>query len=87
MFILFGLPNSRETSRLGITVTRRVGGAVQRNRIKRILREVFRSHLPDLVPPLDVVVNPKPGFERLPIDEVEREFLARFLDLAKRFRS
>src|SRR5262245_7698553 len=32
-----------EASRLGVTVTRKVGGAVQRNRIKRLAREWFRS--------------------------------------------
>ena len=33
-----------DRSRLGITVTRRVGNAVQRNRIKRMVREIFRQH-------------------------------------------
>ncbi len=43
-------------ARLGITVTRRVGGAVTRNRIKRSVREVFRRCRRDLPDGLDVVV-------------------------------
>ncbi len=38
-----GTGNQRNT-RLGITVTRKVGGAVTRNRIKRCVREFFRTH-------------------------------------------
>lgn len=45
-------------SRLGLSVGRRVGGAVHRNRIKRIWREVFRRHR-DLLPcPIDLVFIP-----------------------------
>jgi ribonuclease P protein component len=41
-FIAFFAPGQRDRPRLGITVTRKVGGAAQRNRIKRIVREFFR---------------------------------------------
>ncbi len=33
-------------AKLGITASRRVGGAVQRNRVKRLIREWFRTHKP-----------------------------------------
>ncbi len=48
-----------EGSRLGITANKRVGNAVRRNRIKRILREVFRRH-PDMFPiHCDIVAIPR----------------------------
>jgi len=41
-FIAYFLPAAHSRSRLGVTVTRRVGRAVERNRIKRLVREYFR---------------------------------------------
>ena len=43
-FIAVYSPADRERTRLGITVTKRVGNAVTRNRIKRLVREYFRKH-------------------------------------------
>ena len=43
-------------SRIGITVTRRVGSAVVRNRIKRMIREAFRTRQAEVPPWLDIVV-------------------------------
>ena len=43
-FLLNGLPSSADCGRLGITVTKKVGPAVTRNRIKRYCREFFRHH-------------------------------------------
>ncbi len=43
-------------SRLGLTVSRRVGGAVVRNRVKRRIREWFRAQHEQLTAPLDLVV-------------------------------
>ena len=41
-FIAYFLPGQHDQSRLGITVTKKVGQAVERNRIKRLVREFFR---------------------------------------------
>jgi ribonuclease P protein component len=51
-------------ARLGITVTRKFGDAVRRNRAKRLVRHAFRT-MPDLFPPgVDVVVIPKASVAR-----------------------
>ena len=48
-------------ARLGITVTRKFGGAVMRNRAKRLIREAVRCH-PELLPAgIDVIIIPKAG--------------------------
>ncbi len=41
--------------RMGLVTSRKVGGAVQRNRLKRRLRELFRLHKNELEPGLDVI--------------------------------
>ena len=57
---LVALPNSREESRLGIVAPRRLGGAVWRNRSKRLVRELFRHNKP--AGGLDLVVLPRRDF-------------------------
>jgi ribonuclease P protein component len=54
---LFVLPNRLAVGRLGIAVTRKLGGAVQRNRAKRLIREVFRRN--KIASGYDVVVVAK----------------------------
>jgi len=46
LLTLIGRPNALDHDRLGIIASRRVGGAVGRNRAKRRLREVFRRQQP-----------------------------------------
>ncbi len=44
-FVVFQLARAGEAPpRFGVTVTKRVGGAVERNRVKRLVREVVRRH-------------------------------------------
>ena len=45
--------------RLGIVVSKKTGNAVQRNRIKRIIREIFRLYQENIIPGLNVVVIAK----------------------------
>ena len=82
-FTFFGLPNSAGTCRLGITVTRKVGGAVRRNRIKRRLRDVFRRNLTRLSPHVDLVVNAHASIDVSDADAIEAEFLRTFGRLAR----
>ena len=57
---------------------------MRRNRVKRVLREIFRRHRTELSPALDLVVNARPGIEARPYAELEEEFLQRFAQLARR---
>jgi ribonuclease P protein component len=50
-----------EPARLGLSVSRKVGDAVERNRVKRVLREQFASRSEALSPGIDVVVVARPG--------------------------
>lgn len=55
VFILARRAEGVET-RLGVTASRKIGGAVQRNRAKRLIREAFRAVIDELPPALDIVV-------------------------------
>ncbi len=56
----FALPREEGSGpRVGFTVGRALGGSVERNRIRRRLREAVRLNLHALDVPVDVVINPK----------------------------
>jgi ribonuclease P protein component len=60
-FTVTASANACGAARLGLAVAvRAAGGAVQRNRIRRIVRESFRLHQRD-IPPLDLVVSARPA--------------------------
>ena len=54
--------NGLDVTRLGLTVGRKLGQAVTRNRIKRLLREAFRRrNIGTATPGLDLICRPKSG--------------------------
>lgn len=59
-------------ARLGIAATRKMGAAVERNRAKRLVRELFRHNKP--VVAVDVVVVPRREILVAPYDRIETEF-------------
>lgn len=61
VLVVYACPNQLPYSRLGLTVSRKIGGAVCRNRWKRLVREAFRRHRGQMPPGLDLVVLPRKG--------------------------
>lgn len=61
--------------RLGVVSSRRIGGAVARNRARRRLREVFRRHRDRLTDSADVVLVARAGCAEAPWNELTEEFL------------
>ena len=75
VFVRFRAPG--EPWRVGMAVTKKIGTAVMRNRVKRVLRECFRLHQALLPPALDLVIVPKRHLkpEQLDLAVATREFL------------
>lgn len=72
LMTLFTLERLDGVARLGIAATRKMGGAVERNRAKRVVRELFRHHKP--AGAIDVVVIPRREILDAPRERVEAEF-------------
>lgn len=59
--------------RVGFTVGKVLGGAVQRNRIRRRMRAAVQRHLAGIVLPLDVVMHPRKAVLDMKFDRLEAE--------------
>ena len=70
---VFILPNTCGVGRLGIAATKKLGGAVQRNRAKRLIREVFRRNK---IAGFDVVVIPKRDLLDASLSTLETDYRA-----------
>jgi ribonuclease P protein component len=85
LFLLFALANDRGHDRLGLAAGRKLGGAVVRNRAKRLLRESFRRNKREAgAVALDLVLVPKREITGRGQREVEREYKDRLRRLAAR---
>jgi ribonuclease P protein component len=73
LFTLVVAANDRGEDRLGLAVSRKVGGSVRRNRAKRLLREGFRLLSSEGRASFDVIVLAKPEIAAHGLLEVQRE--------------
>ena len=69
---IFVLPNSHGVGRLGIAATKKLGGAVQRNRAKRLIREIFRRN--KIATGHDVVVVPRRELLEASLTAIESDY-------------
>ena len=75
-FVVFLLANGLDHSRLGLTTPRRIGIAVERNRIRRRIREIMRRSWTGVPTGFDIVVNPRRSACDRDFKELKTELLA-----------
>lgn len=73
--VVYAMHNKFGEGRLGITVGVKLGSAVQRNRVKRLIREAYRLHKDELRPNTDLVVVARFRAVGASYQRVERAFL------------
>jgi len=85
MVVLYGAANSLAHARLGLSVSRKVGNAVVRNRWKRLLREAFRTSRSRLPTGLDLIAIPRAGSEPK-LEALQAELVELAEKLARRLK-
>jgi ribonuclease P protein component len=79
-FVVITQENDRCETRLGVTVSSKVGNAVVRNRVKRVLRELFRRYRREIRTNKDVLIIARKGAAKLSLWEVIDELRGCLLD-------
>jgi ribonuclease P protein component len=69
-FIAIVLKKTAQNNRIGITISKKVGNAVQRNRIKRVIREYFRHNKEKITEPVDINIIARKGLTTLSNQEI-----------------
>jgi len=72
-FTVFLRPNGLEISRFGWSVRKALGGAVQRNRIRRRIREIVRVHRQEIAAGWDIVIHPRSSAAKTKFAALEAE--------------
>ncbi|MGA2854227.1 MAG: ribonuclease P protein component [Verrucomicrobiota bacterium] len=67
---------SGDAPRLGVVTSKKIGGAVQRSRARRLLRESFRRHQHEFAQPVELVLVARNSIAGKTLAGVEKDFLA-----------
>lgn len=84
--VVYSRRNGRSDNRLGITVSTKLGGAVERNRIRRRLKEIYRLNEESLVTGYDIVLVARMKTRYAHYSEIESSLMSLFRNL-KMFRN
>jgi ribonuclease P protein component len=73
--VIFALGNTLGRSRWGLSVPKKAGSAVERNRIKRRLREIMRRQMRTIAGSRDICVLARPDAARATLDDLRQELI------------
>ena len=76
LLVLYARPNRTEGNRIGITVSKKLGHAVVRNRVRRRLREIYRLHEDMFAPGWDIVVVARSRCTEVSFQSLEKAYLS-----------
>ena len=74
-FTVFLRANELPESRFGVSIKKALGGAVERNRIRRRLREIVRCHRREIPAGWDIVIHPKSAVAKAPFAALKADLL------------
>lgn len=84
VLVVYAAANGLPHPRVGLSVSRKVGNAVVRNRWKRLLREVFRLNRHTLPPGLDFILIPRSGQTEPTLEAITASLVKLAADAARR---
>lgn len=73
--VLFVFPNELERNRIGLSVSKKIGKAVKRNRVKRLFREVYRLNKDKIIQGVDLIFLARKDATKLDFPKMERAIL------------
>ena len=73
--VVYCLKNRQGLSRLGVTVSTKLGHAVVRNRVRRRFRELYRLHKPEMQPGFDVILVARGRAVRSTYQQLDETYL------------
>ena len=79
LVVLVAHPNDLNTSRIGVSAGRSVGNAVQRNRVKRQLREIIRPIISEIHNGWDIVILARSGCKKEKFDKIQTAITELFI--------
>jgi len=73
--VLHYIKSSKEINRLGVTTSKNIGGSVERNRMRRLLRESYRLNEHNFKKGYDIILLGRKGNDEITFAQIEKEVL------------